>query len=121
MNEISKFIRDNIVKKELNNKTSIRIATIIEYDKINNIAKIEYTNPSTGGMIKVDKVNVCIESAGLIGIELRPEDTVLINVESSMKPTIIKRIDKYYKFNTRAYMNHKRQGAYLPIKLNERK
>lgn len=115
-NKIIKTIQEKCVLPELKNKITSVKGIVYEYDKETNTAKIGYTSPRSGGMIEMKNVHVAIESQGIKGASLKPDDEVLITFVDSegTLPIVTKLLDRHYSYDTKAKSKHDRKGAFLP-------
>jgi len=118
MGKLSDYIKDNIVKPEMDNKKVSMVCEIIEYYKNTSTAKIGYTNHFTNGIIEIDNVMVAI-TTGVKRVEPKKGDNVLVSFVNN-SPLIIMIVDPLYYENNREKMKHSRKGSYLPDTLSSR-
>lgn len=85
-------------------------ATILSYDKVNNVAKIKFLDPNSGMMMTRENVPLCITMGGVTGGSILPGQKCLISFTNNnlFAPTITGIVESLYNQKT-----SDDQGAYL--------
>lgn len=123
MNEICKFIKDNIVTPSVREISNTAVGVVIAYDNDTNRACIDYKDPFTDGMVRVYDVPLQIGSGGVHSAGPFNGDGVIIQFEggNKSKPRVIALLEDDYLNSIReGRTKHERKGAYMPDMICER-
>lgn len=110
MGVIKDTLQKQINKDQMQRSTGTS-ATILEYDRIANVARISFTNPVTGEIMYRENVPVCITTGGINGGAVYAGQRCMITFanDNIFSPVITGITESLYYKRTSAD-----QGAFLP-------
>ncbi len=116
MNELQKAIYKKVVEPAIRAVPRTTRATVLEYDGVHNICKIQFHLPFIDGMVEMDRVPVQIGSGGFHSAGPFEGDEVWVDFANGdyRRPQVVSLADRFNIFQTRENrLKHTKKGVYV--------